>query len=445
MLPARHAPVARCPINQLAAELLDEIMSDTLALHHDDWQTSVTARGGLALVCRHWNTRLYGQPRLWTDIILYAFTNPLFVDLCITNSKACPLTVTVQSNSHPIVVSRRLGSTAHTILECHIPTLIAVVLPKMSPGFDRIRDLSVTCDNSADLKPVMQELLKYPAPKLRRLHLRLPPRQTDQRHLLSQLEGQPSLTHVAFWSIQPPWLNAPAVYSNLSVLKLAYITRAGRLTWPELAGVISSAANTLTVLQLTEVRCREIDSARRVTLPRLTHFLFGYDDDGSVDTVSLLDMPLLRVLRLTVYGIEVSNFTARCQHILGRVQELDVSVDRRSEEYLARLLQAAPNTTRLSLSRCPFPVITTFVSSFPIRCAIDLPRLKRLLFSTVITREQVNIILGAAGNGCRLVGKKEADGSPTVEWVGPWQSPTELLYSKDGDPHCGWAFWYGDS
>ncbi|KAJ6576485.1 hypothetical protein DFH09DRAFT_1078087 [Mycena vulgaris] len=434
---------ALSPINRLAPEILDEIVSSSLAFYDDDWQASATARGDLALVCCHWNTRLYGQSLLWTDIQLRSYTNPAFVVLCLKNSMSCPLIVTIDCKNHPVVLPRLRGSSAHRIINCSGPTLIALVLPRLFADVHRISKLTVTCDDTLDFKPIFEDLLKYPAPSLRCVRFNLPIRQPDQRHLISPFEGF-ALTHAGFWSIHPPWLVTPNVFSQLCVLKLAFLTGVEHITWSELAGVFSSASHTLTTLQLTEVVCAEVDSSKRVTLPSLTHLLLGYVADVSVDVVVLLDTPVLRALCLTVHTVSVWAFTSRCQHILSHVQEFDLSVDRDSAETLPRLFQAAPNMIRLNLSRCSFDIVPIFVGFTHFQRPEDLLHLRRLLFSTVLTMEQVTTILQVAASGCRLVGRKDGDLVPLVEWVGPWNSPTEELYLANLDPHCDWLFWHAD-
>ncbi|KAJ7459322.1 hypothetical protein FB451DRAFT_1405959 [Mycena latifolia] len=448
---ASSIPPTTFTINDLDAEIVDEILAFSLVLQSPErqylnWKRVIEARSIRSRVCRIWRNRIYAHALLWTTITIHPLMSPQYLEFSLARSQSASLMVTLEIPAHHTMTRWRNNE----ILEA--PTIREVcttLIPVLGTKFDRISSLAVECDCAYDITELLQGIIGYSAPALTRLELKLLPAESDayRRQHFTFFGGTPHLQALSLSSVPPHWTTQHGLYATLSILKLFRISLSAQLQWHELAQMLD-CARVLSLLELMDVNCTGIDRTRRATLLRVTHFLFSSNDYTAAKIITLLDMPQIRIVQLSVLTIPLGYLHKRCSRVFSQLEEIELSCDDESIEDAGTFVRALVNATRIDLRPCTFAPVERIVKMLRQPALYRLPRIKLILVDCMVSQQTANKLLmslGASGSGqeCRLVARDNMGGTGFVEWVKHDGEVTRSAYAADKDPHCGWQFWHG--
>ncbi|KAJ7141314.1 hypothetical protein C8R44DRAFT_866943 [Mycena epipterygia] len=426
---------SRREFNDMPNEILDDILSMILdAFLASPWQAFVALREALCLICPLWRDLIYLHTGYWTRFTFHRYSNTDSIAAQLARSKGAPISLTLDLFPDGTPVGYRVETLesvvptgmhrAGTVINLTQQEYVAQVLPAVKAAFHQVGTLQVIGDPAGGFTQVLEQLATFDSPNLSRATFQLPrthPNNSAMFHLCGEWH---TLRDLALKSILPSQGDSQAIFRNLTALRLFHLPKATNLTWDALAFALGSVKQ-LVVLQLDEIECTELGSARRISLTSVTHLIVSYTTTDALMVVSLLDVPSIVSLHLTGYSRSLGDFIDHCEPLLRAASVVNIAFRRSDTDATERLLRALRCVRRLELGRSDGTVITTFMRLLD-DYTFALPRLAIVLFVSVTDVKTATGILTKLAPprfqlGCKLVAgfltTPDWDSHIVVEWT----------------------------
>ncbi|KAJ7500706.1 hypothetical protein B0H11DRAFT_1908583 [Mycena galericulata] len=378
-------------INRLPPELLSHIFTRIMP-KANDWKAYLNVRSVLYSVNKHWHQVAYSTSRLWTSLLITPAT-----------SLSCVTSTLEHTGKWPLSIYLRLGwsDTRRTAKD-----VCADVLPFLVTNFARVQRLVIDCHLS-DWDLIANQLGTADTVGLHRFSVifHLPGRMLDDTpyHAIFPVPFQ-SYHHLRELNIEraPTAWTSTGAFARLVRLRLVNLGRPMRISWAELAEALD-ATTCLTVLEVVNVECSDIDSSQRVFLPGVTELTMEYQRVETVDAISLLDLPGLRSLNLRSYFAEALGYLVeKLKGLLGHAQYAQLLLVGCNSEDFDHLLGAMPDLIKLDITGCNFSLAQSTLKLLNVP-SFDLPKLLEFKTSAALREAEVTEIINAGSASGRVV------------------------------------------
>ncbi|KAJ7164293.1 hypothetical protein C8R46DRAFT_1036202 [Mycena filopes] len=331
--------------------------------HVLDFMKYTSNRRSLCLVCMFWKEIIYSHPNAWNTIPISLYSHSRYIQFCIHNSGRAP--ITLYFNLIPLAATRpgRPGLAARRTPAPPTPAeVVDTIFPLLMAGTPVVQELFMRSADAESCAAITAWLGRIDNQNLRRASMVLEAPSDRSQELLRPPpftfpSAPPVLSELRLGQSIPPW-KTETVYRNLSVLRLTSFLKGRTSPWEDIARILG-ATQRLTLLQLTNVECRDtpFDSVPNPILPFLTDLILSFGHPSSADIVSHIDMPALRALRLDVYSARrcprptIEFFVRLCHHFLRELVILDMGHVCASVEELQMLFACMSKLQFLDLGR----------------------------------------------------------------------------------------------
>ncbi|KAJ7130150.1 hypothetical protein C8R44DRAFT_731720 [Mycena epipterygia] len=426
-------------LNDMPAEIVDDILSSVLDLLLGDWHRSPNAfialREALCLICHRWKDVIFGSAKYWSSVTISCYSNAHNVQhllVQLSRAKEAPLSLRIDlvPTPHPYYYdfvrfdspSVVVAYSSRRIVNLNQMQMRQRVLPLLAAHFHRVRVLEVDGPHADSLLRAIQHLAPFVATSLERATFRLsmPDEDDPVRPNYGVIRHWHALRDLGLQCVKPFAASHGMLYTNLTVLRLYHVwaTR-----WDEFAAALPSM-RCLEMLQLVQVECEDMGQSSPVILPSVTHLFFSFWTPASVSMLALIKLPNIVAISATSYGPPFSLLVHNCEPLVRHASSLDISGERDDIAGFDELLCALTNTIELDLRRNSPAVFMAFAKLLD-QAVFTLPLLRRVLFACETSPEDAATTLNKLRHprfalDCRLVGGCAGTGGSEpraqVEW-----------------------------
>ncbi len=376
-------------IHDLPPEILTKallLVPDSFDLYGNRWIQTLASIG---LTCKKWFNIVDEEPGFFSSVFIDHETRPRLLKEWIRKSKACSLSISFR-------IPRVLHGHHSSLLG-----LITQVVAILAPVMDRCDTLHLETHDKRSTRILFYAFNILDVSFVRNVTLCLihptwahPPSGTTilpARTLFPR--PMPLLRRLCIRAAQGGW-NPTASYSALTALHLDHLDNENSVSVDQLLLLLGCTLQ-LTRLHLYHVEpydyCAAVSPVP--TLPLLTHVHYGGDTRSSSCIFSLLNMPGLHTLKLTLRSPDaLTGVVGHFAQVGPQVTSLVLDADVCSVSSVRDLMDVFPNIERLDAVENP-PLLTLLLHAIAIHWPRSFATLEVLWLDQFVDQELMHVLL----------------------------------------------------